>query len=540
MTVTTSNVDLIDQEITQHQNTIRELKFHRNTFAPINQLPAEILCKIFMLCITPNEHYARTYRDSLRWSWIKVSHICQYWRSVALSCPSLWSRPDFLKPAWVPQMLQRSKMALLTVVLTDNWITPKSLDSIIAALQHLDRTRELTLSMSREHFEKLLPGINQAAPYLQTLSLDASFANYRKEPGVSLPEDFMKGDTPRLSRLELKDCYLPWESSLLKNLTFLKLHHLSTTPSPSLRQLMEILNRMPALELLDLKNVLPTDSTIVPSLYVTLPRLRMIRLDGEAAGCANVLNHLSFPSTAAMQLLCGMGNRDDSLALILSSLAEICSHFSTYRVYSMSVSCTRFGVIIDMGTTPLKSGHAQPWLLLSMQWPIDKNPSRMEAVRETCRILPPLTHLRTLTLQDMPKGFGLEFLEPLHHVNSLEVTGTCTRDVLYALMACEDDRVALLPFLRCMILRDVDFEDNSSVEEGLIDVLRDCLMTRYEHKAEVRQLRLMNCLRLDMMDVRLFNEIVVDIDWDKRELGFDDTDSEFDVDTDPEFYYLGR
>ncbi|THU76243.1 hypothetical protein K435DRAFT_879483 [Dendrothele bispora CBS 962.96] len=266
-------------------------------------------------------------------------------------------------------MLKRSKMAPLTIKMTDHFITPKGLEYVSATLHHMFRARELTLSLSKEHFAKLFSDINQPAPLLHTLSLDASFANYMREPGVMLPEDFMDGHTPRLCNLELKDCHLPWNSPLLKNLTYLKLHQGDTAPLPSLEQFINILNRMPGLEVLDLKNVLPDNSTISSSLHSDLPRLRVLRLDGQATGCASTLNHTWFPSNTAIQIICSLGVNDEPFNMLLLSLSEICCRFSSSSLSdalrSLNVSMTDRGVLIDAGITT-NTSRVQSWLRLSM------------------------------------------------------------------------------------------------------------------------------------------------------------------------------
>jgi hypothetical protein len=74
-----------------------------------------MLSRIFLFCSNP---------DTL--SWIKeVTHISRYWRTVALACPNLWSFPVFSQPKWADEFLKRSKMAPLTVKVSESQLLPR-------------------------------------------------------------------------------------------------------------------------------------------------------------------------------------------------------------------------------------------------------------------------------------------------------------------------------------------------------------------------------------------------------------------------------
>lgn len=88
----------------------------RNSSAPIMRIPPEILVKIFV-------HYQNTF--FLHWNpeeWIKVTHVCHFFRQVALASPTLWSRIYFRSGdqtktylRGLKEYLLRSKQAPLTV-----------------------------------------------------------------------------------------------------------------------------------------------------------------------------------------------------------------------------------------------------------------------------------------------------------------------------------------------------------------------------------------------------------------------------------------
>ena len=85
-------------------------KARHNSAALVCQLPPELLCHIFQLA-------CRDWNRDIK-RYIRCSHVCKHWRTVALNCKTLWNHLDdcFAKPANLAQeMLRRSKDAPLIV-----------------------------------------------------------------------------------------------------------------------------------------------------------------------------------------------------------------------------------------------------------------------------------------------------------------------------------------------------------------------------------------------------------------------------------------
>ncbi|KAI0045364.1 hypothetical protein FA95DRAFT_1476973, partial [Auriscalpium vulgare] len=89
-----------------------------NALTPIARLPSEILARIFSFAARaePIPGGYSTSPASKRMGWIKVTHVCHYWREVALAHPALWERVSFsIGPEWTEELLARSKGAPIIV-----------------------------------------------------------------------------------------------------------------------------------------------------------------------------------------------------------------------------------------------------------------------------------------------------------------------------------------------------------------------------------------------------------------------------------------
>ncbi|KDN35011.1 hypothetical protein RSAG8_11954, partial [Rhizoctonia solani AG-8 WAC10335] len=103
-------VEYFDQYETQLQGALHSLRVARNSarsIAPINALPAEILVHIFHLV---SGSRIRTIKH--------LTHVCSQWRSVSLSCCSLWTQINYCPredPALQPKLLDQVRTYLFRV-----------------------------------------------------------------------------------------------------------------------------------------------------------------------------------------------------------------------------------------------------------------------------------------------------------------------------------------------------------------------------------------------------------------------------------------
>lgn len=127
----------------------------------ISDLPAEVLLTVFYAfqsLFTPGTM-----------GWALVSHVCQQWRSLAISDPLLWTTIDTrrLPVAWLPAILERSQSSGLHV-----YIPYKStLENAQTILNHGDRIKSLTLERTTETQMGWALRVIPYAPMLEQLIL---------------------------------------------------------------------------------------------------------------------------------------------------------------------------------------------------------------------------------------------------------------------------------------------------------------------------------------------------------------------------------
>jgi hypothetical protein len=96
--------------------SIRMLRSHCKTLAPILSLPVELTDDIFSYLRAPppfTQEKKTEKKDPL--AWLRVAHVCHHWREISLNQPLFWSYVDFtnLSLAGAAEVLTRAKTAPL-------------------------------------------------------------------------------------------------------------------------------------------------------------------------------------------------------------------------------------------------------------------------------------------------------------------------------------------------------------------------------------------------------------------------------------------
>ncbi|KLO15783.1 hypothetical protein SCHPADRAFT_938483 [Schizopora paradoxa] len=309
----------------------------------LSSIPEEVLVHIFSylppkpLAISndplPNVDWHlhdRRRHDDL----IAVTHVCRAWRQICLSTPSFWNlvwiSDDDVSRSRAQKLIERSGNRPMEIAVRDeeaffrcHQITPAAkkrhitgpLLEPVLALRTLFPQGPLTIKTVRISSPfKLPPGEHQIAFFSMPAPLLSSFvlsiATHRNDvdwPIFQLPSPLFAGHTPKLRKLGLLNVDVPWNSSMFKNLSTLRIEctEINHRPNPidsrvDVHRLLEIIHDCPHLITLVLIDVGPISST--PTLETKssqviarhLTNMR-IEVDWELAPFHSFLDNLHSP-----------------------------------------------------------------------------------------------------------------------------------------------------------------------------------------------------------------------------------------------------
>ena len=275
----------------------------RNSFAPINCIPTDILSLIPTQLSSQKDHF-------------RTASVCRHWRGVLLKHGALWSRL-FLKKGeeYVSTLLERAKGSPLHIISHGNapgaitLISPharqiRSLDFILGRWQ--------PIAFSKFNFVQL--------PLLRTLRIVAPDTPLsRSQPYVMTPPSppFF-GSSINLDRFVF-NC---WKLSLLSHFVFpnLTTFELSSDPGEcSALYLLNFLEASPTLQTVEIEIPATVTLTDVPQeMVVTLPNVKTFSLDvanGPTTHAYDIAAHISCPCARYTSLVHRMDNTDMSANL---------------------------------------------------------------------------------------------------------------------------------------------------------------------------------------------------------------------------------
>jgi len=508
----------------------------------IFRLPPELLSFIFNFLAC-----AHAPRDFERW--VRVTHVCSYWRRVALDYPNLWTRISLHSPSWALEMLARSKTAPITVeaaeVVGDRQ-SPMNI-ALLDILKCLPRIRELSLVQPESRsgsdsdvvdapfLEQVVARLDAPAPLLESLKITYSHSNYAVPPILSC-------GSPRLRHLELSRTSIPWWPTIVGGLVSLRI----TAPPISLRipipVLTSILARMPNLEEAHLSWVIapPRPGLVWGDEPDSLPCISQLYLEDELAHCMAFFNNVTVPPTAVLQTLCIPHVADErphisfSLEILITCITQNHRH-----VYAMHVDATGFSV-----WSKSSPGEGSKWPTES-DVPfisISDDPSELPGhyVFMICNVLP-MGGLTSVCMEDVvaPEEEWIGLLGNLEALENLEI-GRHEGGFLGAFssgISCPE-----LSFLGAMTpgrlkfrhLRRLTFRKWRPMDfrgQRHIDILKTCLRERCKRGRGLQRLILQDCPEVCADDVVDFSRAVMRVIW---VAGGEDDESEDDESEDDE------
>ena len=122
-------MNALEQDALELLRLVRSLK---NSFAPINRIPPEVLSLI--------PGYFNDDEDSTDQDLIALTHVCRGWRHTLTSCSSLWTRLDCMDIDKTHTYIQRSRSSPLEICLMKVQGTSYLDDAFSLVVPHICRS----------------------------------------------------------------------------------------------------------------------------------------------------------------------------------------------------------------------------------------------------------------------------------------------------------------------------------------------------------------------------------------------------------------
>ena len=255
----------------------------KNTFAPINRVPPDVLSLI------PDY-----FEDEADEEPITLAHVCRHWREIFTSRGSLWTFLDCMDLDKTRVYLERSKASPLEILIDEDF-APSPDDALLLTVPHLGRLKSLALSGSSDYLLSVTKYFDPPAPILEELEIRITHAR-----PVTIENTLFGRNLPSLRNLYLSGIVtdLPWQ-----NLANLRTFDFRQVPRDkiSVTKLLDFFEHAPLLCEIALKDSLPASSDAPSERVVSLPYLKLLRILTQTAHLV-LLSHLHIPTGALVSL----------------------------------------------------------------------------------------------------------------------------------------------------------------------------------------------------------------------------------------------
>ena len=266
-------VDALERVALEVLRLVRSIK---NTFAPINRIPPEVLSLI------PDYFEDDTDREL-----IALTHVCRGWRDAFISRSPLWTNLDFTNIDKTRTYIQRSQCSPFKLYLRDDKVVD---DAFALMIPHIRRLESLTIDAYK--LPSVLGHFRCHTPLLEKLDVSVSASNNPVLDGT-----LFNGDLSSLHELRICGVItnLPW-----KNLTNLRVFSLeSSSHKYGITQILDFLEAAPLLDTVSFRCAITGPSDGPPGRIIPLPRLRFLTIHA-APPHSTLLHHLHIPTGASL------------------------------------------------------------------------------------------------------------------------------------------------------------------------------------------------------------------------------------------------
>ncbi|KZT65537.1 hypothetical protein DAEQUDRAFT_522504 [Daedalea quercina L-15889] len=443
---------------------------------PIERIPTELLVHIFLIV-----------RDAARaLSWLKITHVCRHWRTVALATPLLWtSIPAEKGPSFLSACLKRSNDVLVDVI---SHRCVLAVDPLLDVLHsHTRRLRTLSFpALSHDAAKKLLVDVVTPAPSLEHLVVQVPTPSHNyTPPQFALPDR----DWSRLRSLRLNNIALPGHVSPVSSLTSLNLSDVIVGDRAALNSLLDSLAGCVQLVHLTISDSCPSPlkgderEEISKRRTIPLRTLHTLKLSAHASVVSEVLSSVSVSPLTTTEIKCVLDPRQTSHNLVSAILR---SHSTDLESSARAHSLYLFVASNIFRVRAFDAGGSSSAKLLDMDIecnpPMDMSYLLPDALRD-------LTHVFSASpVTDMQVFGDQRFISPedwrvaltrLPALKTLEVGSRGRVDSLFQALSFSDVGLSICPHLKKMCAGGID------ADEAAADIMLSCLDRRAAHDARL-------------------------------------------------------
>ncbi|KAL4243798.1 hypothetical protein ABKN59_010725 [Abortiporus biennis] len=303
------DVTLRRQGSQEAQRAIQTVFNPWNRSITVAHLPDDLLAEIFFFLCAPG----RLHRDN-DWNWITITHICRWWRSLALRLASLWSHIYTTDLEYLKTCLQRSRNCPVKLDIplrnpeSQNWAK----EFVEIVLPHMDRIVGFLIFMDEDDVD-IITDMLSNHPFNKANQIRLGTSGQPRL--VTLPP--FKDNHP-LTWLILQNFILPWNVPCfhehLRLLVLSDQGYIGSGDGRALENLLDMLAQCKRLEYLALDNFSPRDDDLPVNANTNLVSRRRLKLpaclqdfslDGRIPeDIVHLLPHFDIPATTTVQLRC--------------------------------------------------------------------------------------------------------------------------------------------------------------------------------------------------------------------------------------------
>ena len=276
----------------------------------ISLLPGNVLLEIFCFYKENDESESYDARQRprqylLAWNWHLLVHICRSWRRFVFSSPLRLGLQIVCTPR-TPVGKNLGIWPALPIFIDCHYyfnqrngnIASSSKDNIIAALEHVDRVRDVRLAVTRSELEKITTVMQEPFPVLTSLSIIVSDDGN----AAVLPAEFLGGSAPCLKIIHLIGIPFPALPTLLlstSDLVDLDLHNIPPNGYISPEAMVVGLSALPRLGLfiIQFRSATPHPNPMRPPpvTRTVLPALTFFLFQGASEYLEDLVSRIDAP-----------------------------------------------------------------------------------------------------------------------------------------------------------------------------------------------------------------------------------------------------